>query len=200
MRLTRNLSISATCILACFAFASRPARADIYTYSLSAPTGNFVGGTIGGTITVVGNPGDPFLDLPAATSFAFTYTPVAGPPLVWTQAGTITTNYDATVDFGSYTLGAPILYAQTPASGTYFWTVENTDGTKFNLFWSAAPDGPSWIIDTTTERIDAAAGVWTLNLVSDVVPEPQIAGMGLALGALLLLCGRSRKNVRRVLA
>lgn len=197
MRLTRNLSISAACILACFAFASRAARADIYTYSLSAPTGNFVGGTIGGTISVVGNSGDPFPNLPAATSFAFTYTPVAGPPLIWTQAGTITTNYDALADFGGYTLGAPILYAQTPASGTDFWTVENTDGTKFNLFWSA-PDGPSWIIDTSSERIDAAAGVWTLNLVSDVVPEPQIAGMGLVLGALLLLCGRSRKNGRRM--
>ena len=192
MRIARNLLTSAVCILACLALGTRAARADIYTYSLTAPTGNFVGGTIGGTITVVGNAGAPFPNLPAATSFAFTYTPVAGPVLTWTQAGTITTSYDAPVDFGTYTLGAPVVYAQTPASGTDFWTVQNTDGTKFNLFWSAAPAGPSWVIDTTTERIDAADGPWTLKLVSDVVPEPQIAGVGLVLGALRLLSGRSR--------
>lgn len=196
MHIIRNWLTSAACILAFAAFGNRTACADLYTYSLSAPAGQFVDGTVGGTITVVGNSGDPFPDLTGATSFEFTYMPVSGPPVIWTQAATVTTNYDASADFGGYTLGAPVLYAQTPSSTTNDWTVENSDGTKFNLFWAPAPAGPSWLIDTATERIDSAAGQWTLNLVSDVVPEPQTAGVGLVLSALFLLCGRSRKNVR----
>src|SRR5690348_17058390 len=143
--LFRNSILFCACAMIGVAFSSRSASADIYTYALVTQAGTNAGGTLGGTITVVGSAGASFpaLNDPSVTGFLLTYTPTSGPTMNWTQAGNISVNYNAAADFTGK-LGDATIFALPPSSGSNFWTVINPDTSEFDLYWTASPLGPNW--------------------------------------------------------
>ena len=171
--LLRTRILSAACIAIGLGIGSQRTMADIYTYALQTQTGVNAGGSLGGTITVVGTAGNSFpaLNDPSVTGFSLTYTPTSGPALNWTQAGTISVNYNAAADFTGK-LGDASIFALPPSSGSNFWTVTNPDTSELNIFWTASPLGPNWLVRSQSQLVDYNYGAITLSLQSDVVPEP----------------------------
>jgi hypothetical protein len=192
MKLHHRVVVAAG-VLGCLVFGGRAAHADIYTYSLSGPVGSTAGGSIGGSVVFVGNPGDPVPNLSSATTYDFTYTPTTGPVVSFMPPDTLTLNYNATADFFGGHLGDTTITSTVPPSGAYYWTIDDTAGNEFDLFWTASPIGPSWEVRNSSGPVDNTTGLFALHLISDVVPEPQIATAAFGIGA-MFLSRRRRHN------
>jgi hypothetical protein len=182
-------------------FGAGVAQADTYTYALSAPTG-YGGGTVTGTITVVGHSGDPFPALDAASAFSLTFTPASGPAESWAQSDSISDiYYDGSVDFGTNRLGDAILPAATiPGPGPDAWFVTNGDGYRLDLYWLASPYSPEWEVWNGSGNVDYVYGPWSLNLQSDVpsTPSPNAATAGLLCLTMLAAVTRRRFESVRI--
>jgi len=191
----RHPSLFAACVLIGIIINIHAARADLFTYALNAPTG-YGGGTVTGTITFLGNNGDPVPALSAAPTFALTFTPSAGPIETWSQTDSVGVSYNPAVDFGSGVLGDSTLTAATIPSGLDYWAVTNGSLTTLDLYWSPTPYGPSWEVKNPNP-IDYVYGTWSLDLRSDVsTPEPQMAAFAPLL-ALIFLSRRRSPQVSR---